>query len=511
MVRSVSRLIPISLLTICLSLAWCFASDSPEQGTPEGFSWVDQDQVKVLELSEKAAAATEYTTTDIYNYLTVALGQAGTSTSYSLPYMAYRTNQIYTRLGTMNTTLSTVSNTLTNIFDSLAGNGAAFTVLDALYYQTNSGNQLPISELLSYIWVHTDNLDSLCTNAFPLIVSSLNSADSKLSLINTSVGSVKTSVDSVKSSVDSVGSKISTLTSTVNSFPEQFDYIQWDLVTSSVTITSDPLASSPITPIANQPVYYVFNLPRNTVESVLNFRLPYYHSRFFNPSVSDIEFGYISGGQLYPFTQYIRFIDFNALSGSLQVYVADTRFQLVPSTFSYYIKFTPPFTSSVNPNFTLSSPQIRSVSDPSNDFYTVYGWLRSRTDSMILDRLADRLAPDNVAAAEAASQAVIDDTLDGFTGSGSAAAKVNDTSSMKNVSGSLRSGLETGAGVSNATSVFTLGSDFWLWFSQDTSDMINSPYPAPVVQQMRGSGDEIVDFLSGNEAEVQNLLRGSEW
>lgn len=122
-----------------------------------------------------------------------------------------------------------------------------------------------------------------------------------------------------------------------------------------------------------------------------------------------------------------------------------------------------------------------------------------------ISSLANYLVSPSKQAAENASQAVIDDTLDGFTGNGSAAAKTSDTGSMKNMSGSIQNGLNSGASASNAASVFS-NQTFWSWFTQSTSDGINNPYPAPVVQNNRAPGDYVPDFLSGNQAELQDLL-----
>lgn len=118
--------------------------------------------------------------------------------------------------------------------------------------------------------------------------------------------------------------------------------------------------------------------------------------------------------------------------------------------------------------------------------------------------LADRFIDSDVQAAEQASQGVIDDTLTGFTGNGSAAAKVSDSTAMKNMSGSVQSGLSTGASASNATSVFS-NTTFWSWFTQATSNGINNAYPAPTVSQSR-DGDQVVDFLSRNENDLHDLL-----
>lgn len=144
-------------------------------------------------------------------------------------------------------------------------------------------------------------------------------------------------------------------------------------------------------------------------------------------------------------------------------------------------------------------------------FYQAQAIASLDSSAYAVNRLADYLADPDKIAAEQASQQVIDDTLDGFTGNGSAAAKTSDTGAMKNVSGSIQSGLDTGAGVSNATNVFDLSSGFWGWFSQENSNYINNPYPAPDVPQLRSSGDEIIDFVSGNDSAVEDLLRGAEW
>lgn len=459
-----------------------FASEETPEQVPEGFSWVDQDQVKVLEFSEKAAAATTYTTTDIYNLLSSAMGSPSSSTTYSLPYLAYRTNQIYTRTGT-------ISTTLTQIFDSLAGNGSAYNVLDSLYYQTQSGNTVSASELLAYIWVHSDNIDSALSSSLPFIQTALSNIDS--------------SVDSVKSSVDSVNTSVSTGFTQLQS---SLDQISWTTYTSSLTISSSP--SSVVTPVAREPIYYIFTIPITSTETVYNFRLPYRVSAFYTPQPSDFEIGYIYQGNAVPIDRRVELVDYNALNSLLDIYVSDTRFYITtsPSTYMYYIKYTP--SSTQTPVFNYSPAQFRYIQDSSIDYYTVYGWLRSRSDSDQLDKLVNALAPDKFVEAEAASEQVIDQALDDFTGNGAGAAKVSDSAAMSSVSGSVQSGLDTGASVSNATSVFNIGSDFWGWFTQSNSDFINNPYPAPSYVQTRGSGDEVVDFLSGNDIELRDLLGG---
>lgn len=123
------------------------------------------------------------------------------------------------------------------------------------------------------------------------------------------------------------------------------------------------------------------------------------------------------------------------------------------------------------------------------------------------EALADYFVSPEKQAAEDASSQVINSTLNNFTGNGSGAAKSSDSNAMKDVSGSIQSGLNGGGSVSGATGVFNSGSDFWGWFTQQNSNYINNPYPAPTVNSTRGSGDEIVDFLTPNSNELQDLLR----
>lgn len=131
----------------------------------------------------------------------------------------------------------------------------------------------------------------------------------------------------------------------------------------------------------------------------------------------------------------------------------------------------------------------------------------SQSGSQAAEALADYIVSPQKQAAEDSSQQVINSTLNNFTGSGSGAAKSSDSNAMKDVSGSLQSGLNAGGSVSGATGVFNSSGDFWKWFSQENSNYINNPYPAPVVSPTRGAGDEIVDFLTPNSNELQDLLR----
>lgn len=85
-----------------------------------------------------------------------------------------------------------------------------------------------------------------------------------------------------------------------------------------------------------------------------------------------------------------------------------------------------------------------------------------------LSKISRYFASDSKLNAEEASQPVIDQALDDFTGEGSASVKVRDISSAKDVSNSLKSGLDSGGSAGEALSILSPNNSFWLgWFSQD--------------------------------------------
>ena len=158
----------------------------------------------------------------------------------------------------------------------------------------------------------------------------------------------------------------------------------------------------------------------------------------------------------------------------------------------------------------INQTTVEYINDYSKEYFELYNLINDQVNNDNLSKLTQELASDDIREAKEASKQVIDDTLDGFTGSGSAAAKGSDIAGMKSISGDVQSGLNGGGSISGATYVFGINSGFWDWFTQTTSNNINNPYPAPIVDQTRGSGDEIIDFLTNNNQEVQDLLRSRE-
>ena len=92
-----------------------------------------------------------------------------------------------------------------------------------------------------------------------------------------------------------------------------------------------------------------------------------------------------------------------------------------------------------------------------------------------INQLTNVIASDDIIQAKENSTPVIDEALNDFTGSGSASAGVSDISGAKNVSSSLKSGLNSGGSISDSLTVFSPANAFWGWFSQDNANYF-TPY-----------------------------------
>lgn len=127
--------------------------------------------------------------------------------------------------------------------------------------------------------------------------------------------------------------------------------------------------------------------------------------------------------------------------------------------------------------------------------------------------LKEVYASDKELSSRKASQDVINETLDDFTGSGSAAAKKSDVSSAKDISNSLRSGLNSGGSMSDALSVLSPASSFWGWFSQDNANYFIVLTPSNNRSLRNTSSNEgfiidIPDYQYMNDLEYFNFVGG---
>lgn len=128
------------------------------------------------------------------------------------------------------------------------------------------------------------------------------------------------------------------------------------------------------------------------------------------------------------------------------------------------------------------------------------------------DRFKELYASDDLVAAKEAQQDYENSAISEFTGSGSAAASTSDLGSAKDVSGALKSGLNSGGSVNNAMSVFDSQSNFWGWFSQENYNLINNLSGSGQRRLLKSVSVEpvVLDFYTDNWNELQNSLGGEK-
>lgn len=124
-------------------------------------------------------------------------------------------------------------------------------------------------------------------------------------------------------------------------------------------------------------------------------------------------------------------------------------------------------------------------------------------DSDNIQALKDVYASDDLIQAKQAQQAVEDEVIDTFSGNGSERMTVNDVRGVKDVSSNAKQFLGTGSSSSNALSIFTInGQGFWVWFSQTTSDNLDTS------SNNRKSSDDYISIYDKNLEDYYNGLGG---
>ena len=493
-ILNISLLLSLSIfLFSCLA----FASDSDLDQTQEppevesaSYDPLNLDDVRVMEFAEllssgdRSVPASTYSTDDIYTLLYAALRGTSQTSVYSLPRISFWSEQIWNRMAQTNTKLDNIYNVFATNTELAVGSG---------------GTQVyTLAELVGMCW---DYLGDIATDTSYLssISYNLGVTNNKIDTVNSNLGSLFTETQRTNAKLEYVFSAIE---DTINikwySHSDTTFYgtslgYDTNFLTSSSSSRSFKTSISFTNGLSNSPnvfrIFFPIYLDGNFGSSP-NYTLTvknYRSGSFIDVSVTDYFFeNTLNGTYLYLFdfrpfygTPYY----FELSSNSVSIYNSDYANNL------YYIPFDT-FDYQI-----MKSAFYQAKSANSLD----------QLDTIV--SLLGQIAPSqSYQSAESASQDVINETLDDFTGSGTGAAKRSDSRAMKDVSGSVQSGLNTGGSVSNATSVFDSSTHFWDWFTQTTSNNINNPYPAPVVQNVRGSGDEIVDFLSSNQEEMRSML-----
>lgn len=480
--RTIKSLPLIAVLFTCVVILSSAAIFASEEFTPSSEVSSELDPISAPILPEEykdpvftylasgEAVRASYTVSDVYVLLNSALVGESNSSTYSLPRIAAYTFNTSYRLLTTNSRLSDILHAIVDGDSSNIPVGPG--IRQMLYGLDGSGNwetQFDVSQdsrdLLQLVYssaqqIHADGQNS---NFYLSQISSNLSSYNWLSTNSTYYGissGLNTTYLSAFTSAPSFVGQFNIPSGVYNNTPSVLR-VFLSLQNFSAYTTSPTLSLSGVY-VGND--YKVSNIPDYFIEST-----------------KDGIYIYLFGFEILDSNQRYSF--------------------MISSTSDYPVKFWANHSGHIEYiPFDTDDYQLMKTA-----FYQAKAANAQGSMASDVNRLANYLADPDKVAAEQASQQVIDDTLDGFTGNGSAAAKTSDTGSMKNMSGSIQSGLDSGASASNAASVFS-NQTFWSWFTQSTSNGINNPYPAPVVQNTRGSGDDVPDFLSGNQAELNDLL-----
>lgn len=482
-------LITIISLSVFLTPALAFASDvsdqeqAPLEVEEAPYYAPDLDHQRIMEtaLEIKAATATEYTTTDIYNLLYSAIRGSSSSTTYSLPYIANRANSIYTRLGSMQTNDITTQGIIQDIYTKtsdlvsiFAGTTTGMNPFFDFFYIEAGSQTYSVADLTGMIWSLVQDLNSTSSSQL---------------------------------------SSLSSINSTLNSILQN-DSISWRNRDSSFlgySYTLDNFSLFNITQntaVSNHFIYAVYN------SSGLSLSRPYVFHVFIPAQEST--FPIFNKPTIRLFAEY-ESDHFNEVTQNYYYRVLTSRrgidlfftFQVpVQTSYRFCVRV-----DDINYLYNIT-PTCEMLFYGDNGYLEYLDFIMQGQLYDNLSNLTSEVASPDIIQAKQESQEVIDDTLDNFTGSGGAAAQKSDTSSMKDISVSVKSGINGGGSTSNATAVLNpssvSGQTFWIWFSTTTKNNVENPYPAPVVNNTRkgSDGDEIIDTLSGYQEQLKNLLGG---
>lgn len=444
------------------------------------------------------AAAANYTLDDIYTFLYDAMRGQSSISGYSLPRINFYLYRIAAILAGTGDSVPTASNSISARLSTMSG---------------TSSNQLKALKSLLYVLQGDDNLDARYVR--PYIQDTLYRFDSNLNTVTISddiytildqVNNIAGYVAQVHGDGQNTNYYLSNISSAVSDIASRD--ISWyqsgDVLGLTTEYNGSYITQSDYQTGTRYLYFHVNNASSNYLPGILRLFVPLMcpwsettQRNFFDVSITS------TGGDLIT-------DDIEVFTGNGGYYVFAYDFYNIQSgNENYVLKFT----VNVPSYYSVGSGSVYSLPIDSIDYQLWAERHYTRSQSGYLKYLADNLVDPSVSAAKDESQPVIDDTLDGFTGDGSAAPSTGDTGSMKGISGSVRSGLDTGASAGDAVSVFS-NNDFWGWFSQDNNDKINNAYPAPDVNSMfntRAPGDYVPDFISGDQDYLSDHLGSDSW
>lgn len=238
----------------------------------------------------------------------------------------------------------------------------------------------------------------------------------------------------------------------------------------------------------SQPIYLIYNLP--TVRGVIYGQIPFGKLSLDNFNNSDLSFGLIDNNN-YVNPSNVDFYTIRSYGKSNTIFIYSN--SLSYSSYNFYIKI-----NSNSQYYPITDTNLYYLDYNTEDYYKLMNnIILEHLDKDIhsvdsnIDKLRRMYASDDELAAKENQQQFEGQVLNDFTGSGSASASLGDVSAVKGVSTGVKSGLDSGYGVSSSMTVFGDAS-FWGWFSQENYNSLNNLYsPSGSREQLRKSGDDL--------------------
>lgn len=456
---------------------------------------LDQEVYRLAEnlvsVNSLNAAAATHDVNDVYNllynYLTYAA--SGSGSSYLKLTFDY-VSGINSKIDAMRTTLSGIytqlgENSVTTIWDNINDIFHALTKQIAL-----DGNIVDItaSDLLLMI---DNNIDTV---------------NDSLNTIMQSLAQLQGLASNIANTSLNIATNTSNTVSAINSLNNDFNLVIGTFINNSYLGFKTDLANDYTTGsfnYNNYPVgYFAFNGFHQSGNYIYCFAFPVRgNGSQVNNFIDKVSFVNNSGTEL----SGDYFIDYDYTRNLVLVYLYNS----IPfySATPFYVKVN--FSQNYNIS-TSSSAGITYFKSDNIDFYIMYQYLTNFRHNKTLSKFEYLYASDDLIKAKQDQQPYEDQAITDFTGSGSAAASGSDLGNLKDVSGNLKSGLNSGASVSNALSIFNSNSSFWGWFSQSNYDNINSLSGESNNRSLRSSDstDEIIDFYSENRNDLLSIIGG---
>lgn len=500
-----------------------FREVSSDSEYNDAFNAVMMDSARLL----SATSASDYSTSDIYNllrsiFITSYSSSDGAYSSsrltldelkaihtfmtnnfvYDGQSLAYWLNQIYSEVYKLRS--------IEGALYSASGMPLYDMLLSGLFDSSNNSSYLN-SILNSSVSIsdYCYNINSLLSHFSSNTFSQLQSINNRLFFQNRSIADISyeslnilTHSDSILGQIKIISSITNQLlsssgpiVSSIDSFIDSYNTISWETVVSPVQGFSSSLDDSlnsifldtalnshdifmRISPLTGDYIYKLV-IPITSSLSLNGVSIPSYDVSFYNVSqgryinYSDLVYYYQPAGS------YTNFYLFNYTFGDSDIIVHFTG----KNRLSYSAS-----TSSNLGAFRLSSSSI--------DYYSVSDALSLRNINSISSRFKQLYASDDLIEAKENQQALEDNIVDNFTGSGGGSVTLNDSGGLLNTITSVKSGLSDGGGsVSDVLSVFSGDTgNFWVWFSRSNYNAINtlySPASAPVRMKAKALNSNI--------------------